>query len=315
MQVFVGVENIHKSLKNPVLTIGNFDGVHRGHQFLFERVKEWAKKLNGQSVVMTFLPHPAEVLFPGKGPPFITSHERKLELIAASGVDAAIVLPFTREFSQMSAREFVEDLLVGKIGVRAMIVGHDYRFGHKREGDIGLLKKLGEEFGFEVDTVTGIRVNNKVVSSTIIRELIQKGHVVEANKLLGRSFEVMGPVVSGRKRGASLLGFPTANLRMPSQAAPGSGVYVVEVEVNGKVYGGAANLGYNPTFGDTELSLEVHIFDFNQDIYGVPITVRFLDRLRDEKRFSGPQELIEQINRDVAKAREFIAARQREAGS
>ncbi len=308
MQVIVGVDNIHQSLQNPVLTIGNFDGVHRGHQALFEKVKEWAKKLNGQSVVMTFNPHPVEVLFPGKGPRFITSHERKLELIAASGVDAVIVIPFSREFSQISARGFVEDLLVGKIGVKALIVGHDYRFGHKREGDIDLLKQLGREFGFEVDTLDGIRVGDKLVSSTIIRQLIQKGQVVEANTLLGRPFEVIGPVVSGRKRGASLLGFPTANLRLPLQVSPSSGVYVVEVEMGGTRYAGAANIGTSPTFNNGEMSLEVHILDFSRDIYGDTIIVRFLDRLRDEKKFSGPAELTEQIRKDVVKTREFFAS-------
>ena len=207
----------------------------------------------------------------------------------------------------MSAREFVRDLLVAKFGLKAIIVGHDYRFGHSREGDIDFLKQLGKEYGFEVDTVSGIKMNDMVVSSTTIRQLILKGNVREANELLGRFFEVIGIVIPGRQRGVTL-GFPTANIRMPAQTSPRIGVYVVEAEVDGKTYGGAANLGYNPTFGDTDLSLEVHIFDFNSDIYGKPITIRFIDRLRDEKRFSGPGELIEQIRKDVVIAREVLAA-------
>ncbi|MFZ2445398.1 MAG: bifunctional riboflavin kinase/FAD synthetase [Syntrophobacteraceae bacterium] len=305
MEVFTGIDAIRRRFRNPALTIGNFDGVHRGHHALFQKVKQWAEELEGESVVITFHPHPIEVLFPGKALPFITSHEQKLELIAQCGIDVTLVIPFSHEFSRMSALEFVKDLLVDKIGVKAIVVGHDYRFGHSREGDMEFLKRMGKEHGFAVDTIAGIRMDDTVVSSTAIRQLILKGNVRDANRLLGRLFEVSGTVIVGRKRGAGL-GFPTANLRMPAQASPRTGVYVVEAEVDGKTYGGAANLGYNPTFGDTDFCLEVHLFDFNQDIYGKPISVRFIDRLRDEKRFSGPSELIEQIKKDVLKAKEIL---------
>jgi riboflavin kinase / FMN adenylyltransferase len=309
MEVFEGIDHIRRSIKNPVLTIGNFDGVHRGHQALFQKVKEWAQKLQGESVVMTFHPHPLQVLFPGKGPDFITSHERKLELIASCGIDATIVIPFSKEFAKISAKEFVKDILVDSIGVKGIVVGYDYRFGHGREGDLAFLRKMGEEYDFEVDIVSGIQIDELVVSSTAIRRLIREGDLREANKLLGRCYEVTGTVVTGRQRGGKLLGFPTANIHMSCQAPPRPGVYVVQVQVEGKTYGGAANLGYNPTFGDTALTLEVHIFDFNQNIYGKPISVRFIDRLREEKRFSGPEELSEQIQKDVAKAREILAER------
>ncbi len=269
-------------------------------------VRQWAKELDGESVVVTFDPHPLEVLFPKKAPSFITSHRQKLDLIASCGIDAVIVIPFDHKFAQMSAREFVEAVLVEKIGARAIVVGHDYRFGHSREGDIAFLKQLGRQYGFEVRTVTGVRVNDSVVSSTAIRQMIASGNIKKANTLLGRFFEVSGAVIPGRKRGVGL-GFPTANIRMPAITPPRTGVYVVEVEVDGKTYGGAANLGYNPTFGDTDLSLEAHLFDFNQDIYGKPITVRFIERLRDELRFSGPDELIAQINKDVAAAKKILA--------
>lgn len=306
MEVFRGIEAIGRSLKNPAITIGNFDGVHRGHQALFQKVKQWAEKLNGESVVMTFNPHPLEVLFPQKTLNFITSHEHKLELIESCGIDATLVIPFSHEFSHMSARQFVADLLVGKLGMKAIIVGHDYRFGHSREGDIGFLTELGKELDFQVDTVAGIKVIDSVVSSTLIRQKILQGNFREVNEFLGRPFEVTGTVREGKKRGAGL-GFPTANMRMPGLTSPRTGVYVVEAEVEGETYGGAANLGYNPTFGDTELCLEVHLFNFNRNIYGKPIAVRFLDRLRDEKRFSGIQELVEQIAKDVAKAKEILA--------
>jgi riboflavin kinase/FMN adenylyltransferase len=305
MQVFHGIEAVRRKLKNPAITIGNFDGVHKGHQALFQKVKQWAEQLNGQSAVMTFDPHPLQVLFPEQAPSFITSHLKKLDLIASCGIDAAIVVPFDREFARMSALEFVEVLLVEKIGVKAIIVGDDYRFGHSREGDIALLKRFGEQFGFKVEMVSGVRVNDTVVSSTAIRQMISTGDVKGANKLLGRLFEVNGTVIAGRRRGVTL-GFPTANIRMPAMASPRTGVYVVEAEVEGKTYGGAANLGYNPTFGDTDLSLETHLFNFDLDIYGKPITIRFIDRLRDEVRFSGPEELARQIAKDVADAKEVL---------
>ncbi|NLI81422.1 MAG: bifunctional riboflavin kinase/FAD synthetase [Deltaproteobacteria bacterium] len=307
MKVFVGVQEIARSIRNPVLTIGNFDGVHRGHQALFHRVREWAEKLHGESVVMTFYPQPLKVLAPETGPPLITLHEKKLELIASCGIDVTIVIPFDREFSKISAPSFVKDILVGKIGVRALVVGYDYRFGHGRQGDIDFLRQMGDEHGFFVDIVSGIRVEETVVSSTLIRQLIKDGDLREACRLLGRPYEVSGTVVTGRGRGGRLLGFPTANVRLSGQACPRPGVYAVQAEVNGAIYGGAANLGYNPTFGDDELSLEVHIFDFDKDIYGKPISVRFIDRLRDEQRFSGMEELVEQIRKDVARAREVLS--------
>ena len=225
MQVFHGIQTVERKLKNPAITIGNFDGVHKGHQALFQRVKQLAEELNGESVVVTFDPHPLEVLFPKKAPSFITSHRHKLDLIASCGIDATIIIPFDHKFSQMSAREFVEVVLVEKIGVRAIVVGHDYRFGHSREGNIAFLKQLGDQYGFKVEIVTGLRVNDTVVSSTAIRQMIVSGNIKEANRLLGRFFEVSGTVIPGRKRGVSL-GFPTANIRMPAIASPRTGVYV-----------------------------------------------------------------------------------------
>lgn len=307
MEVFRGIDAIQRKLRNPAITIGNFDGVHRGHQFLFEKVKHWAGELNGESVVMTFDPHPTEVLFPEKPLSFITSHQQKLDLIADCGIDVTLVIPFDHQFSRMSAREFVESFLVERLGVKAIVVGYDYRFGHSREGDISFLKTMGEQHGFQVDTVSGVKMNETTVSSTVIRQLIQHGNVKEANNLLGRLFEVKGTVVPGHRRGVQL-GFPTANICMPALTPPRTGVYVVEAEVDRKTYGGAANLGYNPTFGDNDLSLEVHLFDFDENIYGKSITVRFVDRLRDERRFGSLQDLVEQIGRDVAEAKRILAS-------
>ena len=194
---------------------------------------------------------------------------------------------------------------MSRIGVKALVVGYDYKFGHGREGDIEFLKKMGETFHFDVEAVSGMQMGGTVVSSTVIRQFIKQGRMREANALLGRPYEISGVVVKGRDRGGRVLGFPTANIRLSQQAPPKLGVYAVEVEVEGKRYGGAANLGYNPTFGDTELSLEVYIFDFDEDIYAKPISIRFIDRLRDEKRFSSPAALAEQITLDVQTARQI----------
>jgi riboflavin kinase/FMN adenylyltransferase len=308
MEVYEGVENIRRSLKNPVLTIGNFDGVHRGHQALFQKAKEWADKFGGESVVITFHPHPLQVLAPGQGLVFITPHERKLELIALCGIDVAIVVPFSTDFAKMSASDFVRVLLVDKIGPKAVVVGEDYRFGYGREGDTRFLQRMGDQYGFRVETVPGVQLEGTVVSSTMIRQLIQEGDFKEANKLLGRPYEISGVVVPGHQRGGRLLGFPTANITLSGQAPPKLGVYAVRVEVGEGTYGGAANVGYNPTFGGTELSVEVFLFDFDQNIYQKSIRVLFLERLRDEKRFSGPDELASQIRKDVEKAKQILSA-------
>lgn len=306
MQVFQGIENIQRSLKNPVLTIGNFDGVHRGHQALFRKAREWADELGGESVVLTFNPHPLQVLAPDQGLVFITPHERKLELIALCGIDVAIVVPFSTEFAQMSASDFVKVLLVDRIGPKAIVVGEDYRFGYGREGDTQYLQRMGGQYGFRVATVSGVQLGGTVVSSTLIRQLIQEGDLPGANSLLGRSYEISGMVVPGHQRGGRLLGFPTANISLAGQAPPKLGVYAVRVKVGEATYGGAANVGYNPTFGGTVLSIEVFLFDFDENIYDRFIRVYFLERLRDEKRFSGPDELASQIRKDVEKAKEIL---------
>ncbi|WP_084058643.1 bifunctional riboflavin kinase/FAD synthetase [Desulfacinum hydrothermale] len=308
MKVYRDIASIEKPFRNPVITIGNFDGVHRGHRALFQRVIGWARKLKGESVVMTFDPHPLQVLRPGNGPNFITPYARKLELMEQEGIDVAIVVPFSQDFARISAHDFVKDLLVDRIGIRGIVVGYDYRFGRGREGNIKMLRDLGIRYGFQVEMVSGIELDGTVVSSTAIRHLIRDGRIQEAETLLGRPYEITGQVVKGRERGR-LLGFPTANIRVETQVPPKAGVYAVEVELDGEIYWGAANFGTNPTFGDPEPSLEVHLLDFQGDLYGKELTVRFVAKLRDEQRFDGPEALVDQIHKDVAETRRILASR------
>jgi len=310
MECLEDIEAITKPYKNAVITIGNFDGVHIGHQALFHQVIEKADALGGTSVAMTFEPHPIRVLKQNGHPPLITLYEQKLELIEKSGIDVLIGIRFTREFAGITAKAFVEDILVGRIGMKAIVIGEDYTFGKNREGNFELLKTYGKRLGFEVIVADWIHPSNTAperISSTKIRELVMAGKVAQAHKLLGRDYQVRGLVESGRDRGGKLLGFPTANIRLHDELCPKAGVYAVTVECLGKKHKGVANIGYSPTFDDHLFTVEVHILDFDDDIYGQKIRVDFAERIRDEIKFSGISELTEQINKDVATAREILS--------
>ncbi|MBN2032644.1 MAG: bifunctional riboflavin kinase/FAD synthetase [Deltaproteobacteria bacterium] len=309
MQIITDLKAIEEPLINPVLTIGNFDGVHRGHLALFEKVRQRAQAIQGRSAVMTFEPHPFRVMKPGNGPPLITPTKQKIELIQQAGIDLLFCIPFTREFADISAEDFVGNILVAGIGIKELVVGYDYAFGRDREGNIPLLKKMGEKFGFLVHLVQPIHVDEMLVSSTSIRRLIQEGRLAEAKTLLGRNFQLEGSVVRGHNRGAALLGFPTANLSPQDELLPKTGVYAVTVLIDGKPYSGVTNVGYNPTFRDKFLSVETHLLNFSRDILGKKIKLTFLHRLRDEKTFKSVQELIDQISRDIHEAREWFEGR------
>jgi riboflavin kinase/FMN adenylyltransferase len=304
MTIIYDLAEINRSLKNPVLTIGNFDGVHRGHLALFELVKQRARALGGQSVVMTFDPHPIKVVKPGNGPPLITPTREKLALIQKAGIDVLLCIPFDLELAAVTARDFVEDILVNKIGIREIIVGYDYSFGYRRQGNIDLLKQMGEKHGFMVHVVDPIQIDEVLVSSTSIRNFIREGNLEEARKLLGRDYQIYGTVVKGKNRGGRLLGFPTANLELQDELVPKGGVYAVTVGLDGDLYYGVTNIGYNPTFGNGLLSIETHILDFSRDILGKTIEINFIERLRDEKTFDGVQALSDQIALDIQSARE-----------
>jgi riboflavin kinase/FMN adenylyltransferase len=315
MEVIHGIDKIKRKFRNPVITIGNFDGVHIGHLSLFQRVKDLAETMGGESIVITFYPHPIKVLSPSNGPPLITSHEQKVHLIEAAGIDVFIVIQFTPEFATMNASDFVQEIIHAKIGARAVVVGPDYRFGHKREGDIPALTRMGRELNFEVHVVPDITLNGVEVSSSTIREFVTVGDLKRAREMLGRDYQVAGRVVRGRDRGGRLLGFPTANLQLIEELTPKPGVYATEVVIEGQLYDGATNIGYSPTFKNGAFSVETYILDFSEDVYGKVIQVRFIKRLRDEKTFSSPEELSLQIQKDVDLAREILAKRRSNTAS
>jgi len=309
MKIIQDIETIKEPFKSAVITIGNFDGVHLGHQALFHEVIEMADAMDGTAIAMTFEPHPIRVISQNGHPPLITLVEQKTELIEKAGIDVLICVPFTMDFAAVSARRFVEDILVKRIGMKAIIVGQDYTFGNKREGNVDLLRQYAGELGFEMIVADWIQPSNDNdrISSTAIRRLVTDGRMKKAGKMLGRNYQIRGTVAHGRDRGGKLLGIPTANINLHDELCPKVGVYAVIVKYDGKRYPGVANIGYSPTFDDHVFTVEAHLLDFKADIYGQKIMVDFVQRLRDEKKFSGIPELIEQIDRDIADAREILA--------
>ncbi|MFP4031772.1 MAG: bifunctional riboflavin kinase/FAD synthetase [Desulfococcaceae bacterium] len=309
MKVVHGLDSIDKPFTRAVLTIGNFDGVHLGHQALFNEVISRARAIDGTAAAMTFDPHPVRVLRNNGHPPLITLGEQKVELIRQTGLDALVVIPFTPEFAQISAREFLEDILIARLGMAEFVVGGDYAFGRNREGNIDFLREAADRLGFclvVADWIQAPLEGAGRISSTRIRELVQDGEVREARRLLGRPYQVRGTVLHGRNRGGKLLGCPTANLALQDELAPKTGIYAVTVEYDGNLYPGVANIGWSPTFDDHQFTVEIHLLGFSGDLYDKKIRVNFVERIRDEKKFSGISELAGQIQRDIATARSIL---------
>jgi riboflavin kinase/FMN adenylyltransferase len=309
------IDELRDTISGSCVTIGNFDGVHVGHQRLMARTCAKAKKRGLISVVVTFDPHPMTVLMGQKTPPFITSTRQRLRFIEQQGPNVALVLEFTRQMAAQEPEEFVRHYLVEGLGLRELVLGYDYAMGKGRKGNFELLSAMGQQLGFGVERLDPVIVGGAVVSSTRIRDLIQSGNVWDARPLLGRFFEVQGEVIDGMKRGAAQLGFPTANLRLEGTLLPKSGVYAVWAEVDGETFQAVANVGYNPTFGDTGLTLEAHILDFNRSIYGSQISLQFVQRLRSERKFESIEALKSRIADDVRLGRIILGTPDAQPGA
>lgn len=291
-----------QGVKRPVLTTGTFDGVHHGHRTILRRLTEIARRENGESMLFTFHPHPRQVLFPGDDAlKLLCTYEEKVALLEATGLDHLLVIPFSRDFSRMRASDYVHEVLVSAIGIRAMVVGYDHRFGRNREGDLKLLRRMGGELDFRVEEIAAQEVDHVRVSSTKIRHALLEGDVRTANELLGYRYGLTGVVVKGDQLGRTL-GYPTANLGMmdPDKLVPADGIYAVTVELRSGPATGMLYIGHRPTLADGQghRSIEVHVFDLERELYGETVSVRLVDRIRGDMRFDGLESLKQQMDKD-----------------
>lgn len=305
MKIIRGVKNLNEEFPNPVVTLGNFDGVHLGHQAIFRKVVERAEAVNGTAVAFTFEPHPLKVLAPERSPKLLNTFHGKMKLIEAAGIDVVICADFDRTFAEQNPEEFARNILHGKIGACEVYVGYDYAFGKGRGGGVSLLRRMGESCGFSVGVVDAVQVDGRVVSSSLVRDLVSSGKVVEAARLLGRYYSIEGEVVAGSRRGRTL-GFPTANIHTINEIIPPSGVYAVIAVLDKARLHGAASIGVRPTFGNGPISIEVYLLDFRGDIYGRKMEIYFVERLRQEKKFLDAASLVRQMEKDVALTKEIL---------
>jgi riboflavin kinase/FMN adenylyltransferase len=310
MKVIKDINKITTPFHNAVVTIGNFDGVHKGHQAIIHQVMEKAESIDGTSVALTFEPHPIRVLKKNNWPPLITLYDQKVELIAKTGIDVLICIPFTIEFASLTADQFLHELLLERLGMKAIVIGKDYSFGKNRAGNVDFLIQCSVKYDFEVILTDWIPVSHHQtdrISSTRVREIVMAGNVEDAINLLGRHYQIRGKVVKGRNRGGKLLGFPTANINILDELCPQTGVYAVIVECDAGKYKGVANIGYSPTFDDHIFTVEVHLLDFKGDLYDQQIRVSFIKRIRNEQKFSGIDELTKQIQKDIITGRNILS--------
>ena len=306
-QLMRGVKNIPARLRGGVVAIGNFDGVHKGHQALLADVLAAAKQLNAPALVVTFEPQTSEFFSAGKAPaPRLTRLREKFHALVKLGMDGVLVLHFTQQFAQMSAAEFIDEVLVAGLGVRQVMVGDDFRFGKGRQGNYAFLQEQGARQGFTVSTMPPFLLHNERVSSTLVRQALATGEDCLVKRLLGHPYFMEGRVVRGDQRGRTI-GFPTANIFLHRKVAPIHGVYVVRMHgIGATPLPGVANIGTRPTVSGTRSLLEVHLFDFDADIYQRQVRVEFCKKLRDEQRFANFDLLKEQIWRDAANARDYF---------
>jgi len=306
MEILRSIPELER-LRGPLfLAIGVFDGVHRGHQAVISTSADHAAASNGTPVVVTFDPHPEKVLRPQAAPHLLSATQHKIALIRALGVEHLLIITFDKQFAATEPEDFVQKLVIHSKPLREICVGHEWSFGKNRRGNLDLLKKLGAKFNFDVVGIPPVKINGAVVSSTAIRQAIEKGDLAKAAEMLGREYTILGTVTRGDNLGKKI-GFPTANLSAHSEQFPPNGVYVAEARIDGELYRGVINLGIRPTVssGKSERVLEIHLFDFNRDIYGHDVEVRFLKFLRPEKKFQDLDTLVQQIRQDVEQARQL----------
>jgi riboflavin kinase/FMN adenylyltransferase len=284
-------------LVHPVLALGNFDGLHRGHLKIIERVRRGAAEHGGTPMAMTFDPHPPRVVRPDKAPPMLMTKQQRLEALHGAGIACVAVVRFTRELSEWDPETFIRTVLVEWLRVSEVWVGANFLFGHQRSGNFTVLRTLGQRYGFRADKIDPVRYKDFVVSSTRIRRLVSEGRVDEAGALLGHPYCIEGTVVEGRRRGREL-GFPTANMSTDNEQIPPNGVYATTLTVDGVVHAGITNVGVRPTFGETDRTIETHLLRFSGDLYGRRVQLGFVQRVRDERRFPDVDALREQIDAD-----------------
>ncbi|WP_218352649.1 bifunctional riboflavin kinase/FAD synthetase [Alteromonas lipotrueiana] len=305
MELIRGLHNLRPRHQGCVLTIGKFDGVHKGHKAVLSNVLKKARELDLPATVMVFEPQPEEVFAPAKAPARLSTLSEKYRLLVQADIDRLLCVRFNQEFASQSADTFIHDLLVDKLGVRFLVVGDDFRFGQNRHGDFAMLQQAGKQYGFEVVSTQSFRLDDNRISSTAVREALETGDFEKAESMLGRPFSVQGRVVHGEKKGRTI-GFPTANVLLKRFRTPIKGVFAVSVTLNNTTFNGVANVGRRPTLGGQRTQLEVHLFDFNGDLYGRPINVIPRKKLRDEHKFESFDALKQQIQVDAEHARRYF---------
>lgn len=313
MHIIRSLDAFPIAARGGAVSIGNFDGVHRGHVAIVRRLLERADAVGGPAIVFTFDPHPVRLLRPDQSPPPLTWTERKAELLAAQGVDWIVAYPTDEALLQLSAVEFFEQIVRGKLAAKALVEGPNFYFGHNREGTIDRLTGLASGAGISLDVVRPVAIDGAIVSSSRVRDLIRVGNVVQANALLSAPYRIRGMVTHGAGRGAKI-GFPTANLSAVDTLLPALGVYAGQAWVADAGYPAAINLGPSPTFGDTMIRVEVHLIGHNESLYGQPLEVDFLARLRDIRPFDSPAALVQQLQQDVEQVKQIMATMQKAGG-
>jgi len=299
MKVIKDISEIERN-DETVLTIGTFDGVHKGHQEIIKKVVKISKEDSLRSLIITFYPHPRKVINPNSNISLLTTQEEQIDLLRQLGVDNLLKINFTKEFSEITSYQFIKEYIVKRIGVKKIVIGHDHHFGKSREGNVDFLKSVSTEFGFDVVEVTPFEMDSVLVSSSVIRKELQNGNILLVNKMLGRNYFFIGNVVNGDGRGRKL-GYPTANIKLEDEdkALPMLGIYAVFIFIDGLKFNGLLSVGKRPTFyNDGKIIPEVYIYDFQDDIYGKKVKIEILERIRGEEKFNSPEELINQMNLD-----------------